>query len=630
MEISPTTWVTDVKERRRIIGESLGIPEQTLPQAVVEAVESNPDRIQYVTADGQEVLLKDFYKLCRAVGKSCISLGLKPFQGVGILGFNSVEWFAADIGVSFACGLPAGIYTTNLPDVVAYILNHCNSEMILVDTEEQLKKVLSVKDQCTALKTIVIWGAVDKSKYAEHGDLVRTWDEFIKLSEDVSDALLEERMALPTPENVCKLIYTSGTTGPPKAVMISHDNSVYTAKKVGLTIEFNEKDFIVSFLPCSHIAANTMDVVGALINGYRVNFASPDALKGSLVQTLRKVRPTVFLAVPRVYEKIQEKLLQIGATSGPIKRAISTWAKGIGTQLNEALDKNDDSLVPWGHKLADFLVFQNVKKALGLDRCKIIINAAAPLQPATDEYFRSLNLRIIDLYGMSEATGPITGNFPNYRRGTSGKCVMGIKVKLHNADETGEGEPCFRGRNMFMGYLHDPEASSSTIDEEGYIHSGDLGRIDEEGFITITGRAKELIVTAGGENVAPALVESTLISAMPAISRAFAIGDKRKFISCLLVPYMDEDGQLIGPASRVCDGVTTGEQATGDETWVKYVENGVAQANKGAISNAARVRKFVLLTKDFSVDGGELTPTMKVKRRIVTKKYEEIIDNMYK
>lgn len=599
----------------------------TFPQALIESVEAAPDRIQFVTASGTEVTLADFYKLSRSVAKGCMHLGLEPFEGVGILGFNCVEWFSVDIGVTLACGVPAGIYTTNLPDIVAYILNHSNSNIIFVDTEDQLKKVLSVADKCEKLKAVIVWGELDLCNYAEHGDLVRTWDQFIKLADNVSDNDLDARIAIPTPENVCKLIYTSGTTGPPKAVMISHDNVVFTSKMMRILADITPDDRLVSYLPCSHIAANTNDIAGSLINGFRITFADRDALKGSLVKTLKEVRPTILLAVPRVYEKIREKLLEIGATSGPIKRAISTWAKGVGRMASEARDIDDD-LMPWGYRLADMLVFQNVKKALGLDRCRFIVNTAAPMQRVTDDYFRSLDFRILDLYGMSEATGPVCANFPHYRRGTSGKVIDGIEAKLHGTDETGEGELCFRGRNMFAGYMENPKESCEVMDEEGFVHSGDLARIDADGFITITGRAKELIVTAGGENVAPAMVESTLISSLPAVSRAFAVGDQKKFISCLLVPYMAEDGTLVGPATQVSSAETASE-ASEDAAWQRYIEEGIGKANEKAISNAARVRKFTILRQDFSVDGGELTPTLKVKRSVVVKKLEKIIDGMY-
>lgn len=230
---------------------------------------------------------------------------------------------------------------------------------------------------------------------------------------------------------------------------------------------------------------------------------------------------------------------------------------------------------------------------------------------------------------MSEATGPISVNYPEYKVGTSGKIISGVETKIVNEIAPGEGELCFRGRNMFMGYLADPEECAKAIDDQGFVHSGDIGRVDEDGYLTITGRVKDLLITSGGENVAPALVESSIISAMPAISRAFAIGDHRKFISVLMIPAVDEKGNLVGPAAAVNPKISTGEEAVNDEAWKKYLKEGIEKANVEAISNAAKVKQYRMLGMDFSLEGGELTPTMKVKRKIVLEKYAEVIDGMY-
>lgn len=628
MAADTTTWATAVTSNRPIIGKPLDIPQSTFNKIFREIVTADPNRVQYILSDGKEYTVKKFYNLSCQVANSLIHLEVSPFNGVCILGANSIEWFATDVGACLAAVIPVGIYVTNKPDIVSYIVNHCNAEVFFVDDEPGLDKFLSVKDQCPNIKKVVIWGKFNKDKYKDHGDTIITWSEFLTLGKDVPDADFETRMDIPEPTSVCKLIYTSGTTGPPKAVMISHDNIVFTTQIVGRTVNVGKNDRMVSFLPASHIAANSVDILGALVNGVPMYFADADALRGSLVNTLKKVRPTILVAVPRVYEKIMEKMLSIGAQSGPVKRAISTWAKGVGRSAATVRDAGDD-MMPWGYKLANMLVFNNVKKALGLDQCRLIINTAAPMQKATDEYFKSLDFRIYDLYGMSEATGPLTMNYPEYKAGTSGKPCIGIEMKLHNIDEFGEGELCFRGRNMFVGYKDNDEETKQTMDEEGYIHSGDLARIDNEGFVTITGRAKELIVTAGGENVAPALVESTLISAIPGISRAFAIGDKMKFISAVVVPYMDETGNLIGPALSVNPHVKTVAEAAKDPVWNKYLKEGVDKANEHAISNAAKVKKFEMLTKDFAVETGELTPTMKVKRKIVVQNLEGVIQRMY-
>lgn len=629
MTTSGPVWVDSITAERPIIGQDMGIERNTFVKAIRNVVVKHPDRVQYVLNDDTRYTLSEFYDLSKTAAKAMIHLGVQPFEGVAIFGFNSIEWFSADVGACIAAAIPAGIYTTNKASVVSYILNHSNCRLIFVDGDITLKKVLSIRSECPNLIKIIIWGKYDSNDYPDDSDIILTWQQFLDFASDVSDDQVEERINIPKPENCCKLIYTSGTTGPPKAVMISNDNIVFTSHLFGPEVGVGSGDRMISYLPASHIAANNIDICGAILANVTVYLADSDALKGTLVKTMKKVRPTILVAVPRVYEKIQEGLMKVGAKNGAIKQFIAGWAKDIGRRASRARDEGN-SIMPWGYQLADLLVFQNIRKELGLDECRLFINTSAPMQDATDEYFKGLDFRIVDLYGMSEATGPFTLNYPEYRASTSGKTLRGIEVKLDNKDVHGEGELCFRGRNMFMGYLDNPEENAKTFDEDGFLHSGDLGKVDEDGFVRVTGRVKELLVTAGGENVASPAVESTLRSAMSAITRAFAIGDRRKFVSALLIPYVDDDGKLIGDAAKVNPEITTAEEAVKDDTWKKYLEEGVAQANEDAISNVAKVKAYRLLTRDFSVEQGELTPTMKVKRKIVVEKYADLIEDIYK
>ena len=365
-----------------------------------------------------------------------------------------------------------------------------------------------------------------------------------------------------------------------------------------------------------------------MICDHCIHIAPADALRGSLVNTLKKVRPTLFLGVPRVWEKIREKMLSIGASRGVVSRMISNLAKSIGTAACDAEDNSEP--LPYGITLMERYVFSSIREALGLDRARMCFNSTAPLLEVTDDYFRSLHLRIYDLYGASEATGPLTCNVPGtYKRGSSGKPFPGVEMKIVNPDSTGEGELCFRARNIFMGYLGNEEESQKALDDEGFYHSGDLGRVDSDGFVTITGRLKELLITSAGENVAPLLAENSIINSIPGIARAFAIGDKRKFVSCLLVPYLDENGELAGLSKDVNPAISTPKQAMDDEVWSKYLEAGMARANQSAISNAAKVKKWRLLERDFTVEKNELTPSLKVKRKICLQNFADVIDEIY-
>lgn len=584
--------------------------------------------MQYILPDGTEYTAQKFLDLSSAVAKSLLHLDLPPLSAVCIIGANSIEWFAADVGASLAAVIPVGVYVTNKPSVIAHIATRSDARVVFVEDEASLQKFLSVRELCPAVIRVVVWGDFQASKYTDLDEFVLSWKDFLELGNKVPQSDLDFRISLPLPESVCKIIFTSGTTGPPKAVMLSHDNIVFTARMLAKVVKPTEADSIVSYLPASHIASNIVDLPCALLNGLKVTLAPADALKGSLVDTLVKTRPTLFLGVPRVYEKIMEKMLIAGAQASRLNRAVAAWARRVGQTTSEMRDNGEDGL-PLGYRLARLLVFSTVRTRLGLDRCRLLISGAAPMQKATSQFFRSLDITIHDMYGMSESSGPLVFTYPRPKKDTIGRPVPGLEVRVANADSSGEGELCFRGRNMFVGYKDDDEATARSFDEEGFVKTGDLGKVDKDGFVTITGRAKELIVTAGGENVAPVSVEETLVSAMPAIARAFAIGDKKRFVSAILIPRMDEQGKLVGPAAEVNAELSYAAEALNDSAWLSYVKNGVQKANGEAVSNAAKVKKFELLGRDFSVETGELTPNMKVNRKAVVQMLDDVIRRIY-
>lgn len=398
-DVPSPTWVDSIDAKRPILGEDMGVPRVLFNQLVRDRVAERPDHLQYVTADGEEYSLKKFYDLSMCVARSIVSFGLMPLEGVAIHGFNSIPWFSIDVGATMASCLSSGIYTTNKPEVCAYIINHSKSRLVFVDSQSALEKMLSIKGDCAQLEKIIIWGEYDSAAFEESADFIMTWDAFLARGADAvdvtDDALLQREEEL-SPESLCKLIYTSGTTGPPKAVMISHDNYSFIGLHFGKISELCPSDRVISFLPLSHIAANSVDICGSIINGSTVYLADADALKGSLSATLKKVRPTVFLGIPRVFEKMQEAMLRAGATASPVKKFIASVAKGIGAQASVVKDAGRSDL-PWGYGICKKLVFDKVIDALGLDQCRIIVNASAPMQKATDMYFKSLDIRILDL-----------------------------------------------------------------------------------------------------------------------------------------------------------------------------------------------------------------------------------------
>uniref|UniRef100_A0A8C9VXM2 long-chain-fatty-acid--CoA ligase n=1 Tax=Scleropages formosus TaxID=113540 RepID=A0A8C9VXM2_SCLFO len=579
----------------------------------------------------------EYYQQCRAAAKSFLKLGLERYHGVGILGFNSPEWLIADIGCIMAGGLAVGIYTTNSPEACQYVADHCEANIVVVEDHKQLVKILKVKDQLPHLKAIIQY----KDELEQKLPNLYTWEEFLQLGQGLPDDILDQIISSQKANECCSLIYTSGTTGNPKGVMLSHDNVTWMANMVGVMTELKGEEVIVSYLPLSHVAAQVNDIWICMRYAGTVYFADADALKGSLVNTLREVRPTSFLGVPRVYEKIQEKMKAVEAKSSTVKKWVADWAKSIGLQASYNA-MNGNPTVPWGYMVASNLVFKKVRQALGLDRCKACYTGAAPIAKETLEYFMSLGIPLYELYGMSESAGPHTMSWEGaFRIMSCGRELLGVHSKLDKPDVDGNGEICYWGRHVFMGYLNMPDKTEEVLDLEGWLHSGDVGKHDDDGFLYITGRIKELIITAGGENIPPVPIEDRVKEELPFVSNAMLVGDKRKFLSVLLTLkcVVDEAGDLtdllaqetvdyfqqLGVVATCVSDIKDDKEPAVYEAICK----GVARVNARATSNAQKIQKWTVLERDFSVVGGELGPTMKLKRPVVHKMYKEEIERLY-
>ncbi|XP_063432641.1 long-chain-fatty-acid--CoA ligase ACSBG2-like isoform X1 [Mytilus trossulus] len=581
---------------------------------------------------------KQYYADVCAAAKSFIKLGLEAYHGVGILGFNSPEWLISDLGCIFAGGFATGIYATNTPEAVEYVAKHSEANVLVVENNQQLQKILKVWPNLPCLRAVVQY----TGEVAERKDNVYSWEEFMKVGRDVTDQQLQERINLARPNKCCTLIYTSGTTGDPKGVMLSHDNASWVAVAIATRFKFVfGSEVIISYLPLSHIAAQMMDILIPVTMASAVYFAQPDALKGSLLGTLQEVRPTGFFGVPRVWEKFYEGIKIKARSSGALKKKIGMWAKGVGLKGSHAM-MNKQSM-PFGWGLANTLVFKKAKTALGLDRCRFFMSGAAPIMKETLEFFYSLNMQLHEVYGMSESTGPHTvGCNEDFKICSVGHNFPGSETKLSSPDEDGNGEICMWGRHVFMGYLNAPEKNNEIFDEENWLKTGDLGKHDEQGFLFITGRIKELIITAGGENIAPVPMEDAVKEALPCINNCMLIGDKRKFLSMILCLKVDVDADTAEPSNNLtrdckewCKSI--GSEATTvediidkkDAVVLKAIQDGIDRANAKSVSRAAKVQKWSIIPRDFSIPGGELGPTLKLRRPVVTKMYKKTIDAFY-
>ncbi|XP_069061705.1 long-chain-fatty-acid--CoA ligase ACSBG2-like [Pleurodeles waltl] len=570
-----------------------------------------------VKRDGQwkTTTYLQYYEQCRAAAKSFLKLGLERFHGVGILGFNSPEWLIADIGAIMAGGLAVGIYNTSSAEVCQYVAENCKANILVVEDQQQLLKILQIEDQLLHLKAIV--------QYC--GDLqmrrpnLFTWKEFMQLGTDIPDSKLDEILRSLKANQCCTMTYTSGTTGPPKGVMLSHDNVTWMIKTFGKHNGLHENEVMLSHLPLSHVGGQLYDIWLPMCVGGTTYFANPGALsEGSLVHMLKEVRPTMFFGVPRVWEKFQE------VTEG---MASCNFMNGNGRQ--------------W---LADKLILKNIQTGLGLDRCTHCHSGAAPIMKETLEYFMGLNLQLMQLYGMSETFGPYMVSVQsNFRIGSCGKALPGCRTRIHMPDKDGVGEICSWGRNIFMGYLNREKETTDAFDQDGWLHSGDLGTFDQDGFLFVTGRIKEIIITSGGQNIPPVPIENALKKELPIISNAMLVGEGRKFpsllitLKCSVDPVTGEPQDDLTPeavhfcqklgsgATRVSEVVSTKDPAIYDA-----VQKAMERVNLKALSNAQKVQKWTILKKDFSVAGGELGPTLKLRRSVVIEMYKESIEELYK
>uniref|UniRef100_A0AAY4EHF0 Long-chain-fatty-acid--CoA ligase ACSBG1 n=1 Tax=Denticeps clupeoides TaxID=299321 RepID=A0AAY4EHF0_9TELE len=554
----------------------------------------------------EKITFSEYYHLCRVAAKGFLKLGLERFHSVAILGFNSAEWFISAVGTVFAGGIMTGIYATNSPEACHYVANDSRANIIVVENQKQLDKILQIKENLPHLKAIVQYSGALLNKLPD----LYSWEEFMALGLDVPDKELDDIISSQRANQCCVLIYTSGTTGMPKGVMLSQDNITWTAHHASRAGDMQpaeiKQEVLVSYLPLSHIAAQIYDLWTGIQWGELVYFAQPDALKGSLINTLREVRPTSHMGVPRVWEKMMEKIKEGISQCGYIKRKLVTWAMSV---------------------------------TLGGEN-----QGTFTLSYETLQFFLGLNIQLYEAYGMSETSGPHFMSNPKVHKLTScGKVVPGCKFKLANVDKDGIGEVCFWGRDIFMGFLNMEDKTKEALDEDGWLHSGDLGKSDEEGFLYITGRIKELIITAGGENVPPLPIEDAVKKQVPIISNAMLIGDKRKFLSMLLTlkcttstetmePTDDLSSEAVEYCKQLGSQATKVSDITGEKDKAVYqaIQEGIDRVNSRAISNAQRIQKWTILGRDFSISGGELGPTMKLRRPVVLQMYHNEIESFYK
>ncbi|MFQ5555235.1 MAG: AMP-dependent synthetase/ligase, partial [Acidimicrobiia bacterium] len=585
----------------------------TIPKLVFDNAEQMPDRPAYHVKVGsawRATTWATYAGEVRAAAKALVALGVEVGDKVNILGFNRPEWVIMDVAAIAVGAVPAGIYTTNSPHECKYIIGHSEAPLILIEDEGQWDKIVQVRAELPALRTVVLMKGA-----AVEDEMAMTWEAFLGAGADVPDDVIDSRLGAAKADDIGTLIYTSGTTGPPKAVMLTHDNLTWTPAQVTGHMKIGADDTLVSYLPLSHIAEQSFTIAAAAQRGYAVYFAeSIDAL----AENLKEVQPTIFFAVPRVWERFHAGVTAKLAEATGVKAKLAAWAMDVGRKVNDLRNIGEEpaGLLAIQYKLADTLVFSKVKAALGLGKVRVAATAAAPIAAEILEFFAGLDILIWEIYGQSEDTGPTSVNLPGRTRfGSVGVSYPNVEVKIAE-----DGEILVKGRNVFKGYYKDAEATAETL-VDGWLQSGDLGEFDDDGFLYITGRKKDIIITAGGKNVAPAPIEGG-IKNHPLVSEAVVIGDRRKFLSAVVTldeeaadKFMADEG-LAGPAHE-------SEAVAGE------IQRAIDAVNEN-LARVEQIKKFTVLGRQLSIEDGELTPTLKVKRNRVTEHFTSEIEAMYR
>lgn len=544
-------------------------------------------------------------------------LGVAPGQQVAVLSANRVEWHLADLGILANGSVTVPVYVTAAPDQIAWILGNAEVVVCFVENHELLAKVLEVRRSLARLHRVVVFdseGSLADPLLMGMAELRRLGATRLAREPDLFDA----RVSALAPEQLASIVYTSGATGRPKGAMITHANIMWTLRAAVEFLQARPGERFLSFLPLSHVAERMMSDFAPIALTGETWFARSLA---TVAEDLRDCRPTVFLAVPRVWEKLREAIEERLGAERIVARVVARGYFGLGSHV-VAAHRSAQRAPTWerlGYRGLDATVGTRIRRQLGLDMAHLLITSAAPAHPGLIAWFHSAGLPVIDLYGQTETCGPTTANPPDdIRIGTVGKPLPGVALRL-----AGNGEILVRGGNVCSGYFREQASTDQLIDAAGWLHSGDVGRMDSDGYLTITGRMKDVIVTVAGQNVSPQEIEVDLAH-HDLISEAVVIGEGRRYLTALVTLDAEALARWASGRGKLSDY----EALATDPDLHAEIDRIVEEVNSRH-ARVENIRKYRILAHDLTVAAGELTPTLKVRRDAVNCAYRELIDQMY-
>jgi len=545
------------------------------------------------------------------------SIGIGTGANVALLSNNSPRWAMSDYGIICSGAATVSVYPTLIPSQVEYILNDSNSKVVFVEGQEQMAKIREIWGNCPQLSKVIV---MDDSN-TETNEKIINFIDFLDVGtkqEQETKSSLDDLTAKPETNDLLTLIYTSGTTGDPKGVKLTHGNMMSNVEGISQLITFDQTEKFLSFLPLSHSFERMGGHFTAFSVGAKVYYA--ESIE-TVPDNLQEVKPSVVLSVPRLYEKMYARVREGLKTAPEIRQKIFWWAISVGKEVTEYRLNNQPVpfLLGIKHKIADKLVYSKVKERVG-GRLRFFVSGGAPLSKEIGEFFAAADITILEGYGLSETSPVLTANSPgNIRFGSVGKALFNVDIKI--ADD---GEILTKGPNIMTGYYNNEEASREAIDEEGWFHTGDIGHLDDEGFLFITDRKKNILVTSAGKNVAPAPIENALVNS-PYIEQAVVIGDKHNFISALIVPAEEAVVKELTARGKS----VSGSDAMSDHSDVKALIQEEVDTAMAGFSNYERVKEFYVIPRLLTIEDGELTPTLKVIRKVVLDHFSDAVEKIY-
>ena len=590
--------------------------ERSIYTLFASVCDKNPEKVAYrYKAENawHDITWQANKTICQDISKGLMALGVNKDDKVNILSNTRPEWLQIDMATVSIGAVVVGIYASNLPEDCAYIINHSDAVILFAENQDQLDKIMQVQKELPKLKYIVL---LEGNPPADANEVLR-WEDFLAKGKKISDDEFVARTQEVEPGDLASIVYTSGTTGVPKGAMLTHDNLLFTSWSASESLAVQPHFETLLFLPLAHVFARII-VYLCLREGLTINFAESIEKVG---ENLKETRPHFFASVPRIFEKVYDKITSGAQDAGGLKLKIFNWSLAAGMEVSKRLQKKQSvgGLLAVKNAIANKLVFSKIQAALG-GRVQWTISGAAPLNITIAEFFHACGVTILEGIGMTENTSFTNVNrYDNNKFGTVGQPGPGVEQRIAE-----DGEVLYRGRNVMKGYYKNPEATAAAIDSEGWLYTGDIGEIDSEGFLKITDRKKDLIITAGGKNIAPQRVEKTMRTSRY-VSQVLVFGDKKKFLTAVFT--LDKD-QVAAWAVKHGIDYNSWQELCQSPQVRDLMQSEVQEKNK-ELASFETIKKIYIAPADFSIEGGELTASLKVKRKVVTEKYRDELEALY-